>query len=167
MAGDGEGEVVAPGLLCRSRVQLPTELEPAQHGHHLDVEEVRGVQLTGQPFEQFGVGLPADQGVDHRGGVDHDHRRSACIASTISSGVGPAERSRVRSLAAICAFVGLAAILVSSEATYADKDLPSAAARCLSVMALAEALAAPLYTCDARLARGGHDAEVHVVPRTL
>ena len=83
------------------------------------------------------------------------------LRSVRPSGHGP------RSLAAICAFVGLAAILVSSAATYADKDLPSAAARSLSVMALAEALAAPLYTCDARLASGGHDAEVHVVPRTL
>ncbi|MGB8381920.1 MAG: type II toxin-antitoxin system VapC family toxin [Dermatophilaceae bacterium] len=33
-------------------------------------------------------------------------------------------------------------------------------------LALAEALAAPLYTCDAGLVSGGHDAEVHVVPRT-
>ncbi|HYN29999.1 MAG TPA: type II toxin-antitoxin system VapC family toxin [Dermatophilaceae bacterium] len=30
-------------------------------------------------------------------------------------------------------------------------------------VALAEALRAPLYTCDARLARAGHDAEVRVV----
>lgn len=33
-------------------------------------------------------------------------------------------------------------------------------------LALAEALEAPLYTCDAKLPRGAHDAEVRVLPRT-
>lgn len=33
-------------------------------------------------------------------------------------------------------------------------------------LALAEALEAPLYTCDAKLASAGHAAEVRVVPRT-
>ena len=33
-------------------------------------------------------------------------------------------------------------------------------------LALAEALAAPLYTCDARLVSGGHDTQVRVVSRT-
>lgn len=31
-------------------------------------------------------------------------------------------------------------------------------------LALAEGLAVPLYTCDAKLARGGHHADVRVVP---
>ena len=31
---------------------------------------------------------------------------------------------------------------------------------------LAEALDAPLYTCDAKLDSDGHDAEVRVFPRT-
>ena len=31
-------------------------------------------------------------------------------------------------------------------------------------LALAEGLAAPLYTCDAKLAAGGHHAQVRVVP---
>ncbi len=35
-----------------------------------------------------------------------------------------------------------------------------------SYIALAEALAAPLYTCDAKLAASGHAAEVRVVSRT-
>ncbi len=35
-----------------------------------------------------------------------------------------------------------------------------------SYLALAEALAAPLYTCDTKLAAGGHTAEVRVVTRT-
>lgn len=35
-----------------------------------------------------------------------------------------------------------------------------------SYLALAEALKAPLYTCDAKLAAGGHDAQVRVVSRT-
>jgi predicted nucleic acid-binding protein len=35
-----------------------------------------------------------------------------------------------------------------------------------SYLALAEALQAPLYTCDAKLDGGGHDAEVRVLPRT-
>lgn len=33
-------------------------------------------------------------------------------------------------------------------------------------LALAEALDAPLYTCDAKLDSGGHHAEVHVLHRT-
>jgi predicted nucleic acid-binding protein len=33
-------------------------------------------------------------------------------------------------------------------------------------VALAEALGAPLYTCDAKLRSAGHDAEVRLVPRT-
>ena len=33
-------------------------------------------------------------------------------------------------------------------------------------LALAEALSAPLFTCDAKLAGTGHRAEVRVVPRT-
>lgn len=32
-------------------------------------------------------------------------------------------------------------------------------------LALAEALDAPLYTCDAKLDTGGHDADVRVLPR--
>jgi predicted nucleic acid-binding protein len=35
-----------------------------------------------------------------------------------------------------------------------------------SYLALAEALEVPLYTCDAKLAGGGHDAQVRVVART-
>lgn len=35
-----------------------------------------------------------------------------------------------------------------------------------SYLALAEALEVPLYTCDAKLSAGGHDATVRVVPRT-
>ncbi len=35
-----------------------------------------------------------------------------------------------------------------------------------SYLALAEALAAPLYTCDAKLAASGHAGEVRVVSRT-
>lgn len=35
-----------------------------------------------------------------------------------------------------------------------------------SYLALAEALQAPLLTCDAKLATGGHDAEIHIIPRT-
>lgn len=35
-----------------------------------------------------------------------------------------------------------------------------------SYLALAEALEAPLHTCDAKLTSGGHDAQVRVVPRT-
>ena len=35
-----------------------------------------------------------------------------------------------------------------------------------SYLALAEALQAPLLTCDAKLATRGHSAEVHLVPRT-
>jgi predicted nucleic acid-binding protein len=33
-------------------------------------------------------------------------------------------------------------------------------------LALAEVLDAPLYTCDAKLAASGHEAEVRVLPRT-
>lgn len=33
-------------------------------------------------------------------------------------------------------------------------------------LALAEALPAPLFTCDAKLATRGHDAEVRLVPRS-
>ena len=33
-------------------------------------------------------------------------------------------------------------------------------------LALAEALGAPLYTCDAKLDSGGHHAEVHLLRRT-
>lgn len=33
-------------------------------------------------------------------------------------------------------------------------------------VALAEALGAPLYTCDAKLASACHDADVRLVPRT-
>lgn len=33
-------------------------------------------------------------------------------------------------------------------------------------LALAEALQAPLWTCDAKLATSGHDAEIHLVQRT-
>ena len=35
-----------------------------------------------------------------------------------------------------------------------------------SYLALAEALQAPLLTCDAKLATGGHNAEIHVIPQT-
>jgi predicted nucleic acid-binding protein len=35
-----------------------------------------------------------------------------------------------------------------------------------SYLALAEALDAPLYTCDGKLGRVGHNAEVRVFPRT-
>ncbi|NUW37721.1 type II toxin-antitoxin system VapC family toxin [Nonomuraea sp. SMC257] len=34
-----------------------------------------------------------------------------------------------------------------------------------SYLALAEALEAPLYTCDRKLTEGGHDADVRVLPR--
>ena len=33
-------------------------------------------------------------------------------------------------------------------------------------LALAEALQVPLFTCDAKLATGGHNAEIHLVPQT-
>ena len=33
-------------------------------------------------------------------------------------------------------------------------------------LALAEALQAPLYTCDAKLATRGHNAQIHLVPQT-
>ena len=36
-----------------------------------------------------------------------------------------------------------------------------------SYLALAEALQTPLVTCDAKLATNGHNADIHVVPRTL
>ncbi len=35
-----------------------------------------------------------------------------------------------------------------------------------SYIALAEALSAPLYTCDAKLTAGRHAAAVQVIPRT-
>jgi len=35
-----------------------------------------------------------------------------------------------------------------------------------SYLALAEALQAPLLTCDAKLATGGHNAKIHVIPQT-
>lgn len=35
-----------------------------------------------------------------------------------------------------------------------------------SYLALAEALQAPLLTCDAKLASSGHTADIHLVPRT-
>jgi predicted nucleic acid-binding protein len=35
-----------------------------------------------------------------------------------------------------------------------------------SYLALAEALQAPLITCDAKLATRGHNAEIHLFPRT-
>ncbi len=35
-----------------------------------------------------------------------------------------------------------------------------------SYLALAEALHAPLLTCDAKLASRGHNAEIHLVPQT-
>ena len=35
-----------------------------------------------------------------------------------------------------------------------------------SYLALAEALQAPLYTCDAKLATRGHNAQVHLFPLT-
>lgn len=35
-----------------------------------------------------------------------------------------------------------------------------------SYLALAEALGAPLYTCDAKLATRGHNAQLHLVPQT-
>ena len=36
----------------------------------------------------------------------------------------------------------------------------------VNYVALAEALQAPLLTCDAKLATGSHNAEIHLVPRT-
>ena len=53
----------------------------------------------------------------------------------MSSEVGPALRSLALSAATICAFVGRVAILASSALTYAESDLPSAAARSFSVSA--------------------------------
>ena len=53
----------------------------------------------------------------------------------MSADDGPVLRSRALSWSTICALVGRAAILASSAATYADSDLPSAAARSLSVAA--------------------------------
>lgn len=35
-----------------------------------------------------------------------------------------------------------------------------------SYLALAEALQAPLVTCDAKLATSGHNAEIHLIPRS-
>ena len=35
-----------------------------------------------------------------------------------------------------------------------------------SYLALAEALQAPLITCDAKLAANGHNAEIHLMPRS-
>lgn len=35
-----------------------------------------------------------------------------------------------------------------------------------SYLALAEALQAPLVTCDAKLATNGHNAEIHLIPRS-
>ncbi|MBK8461470.1 MAG: type II toxin-antitoxin system VapC family toxin [Micropruina sp.] len=35
-----------------------------------------------------------------------------------------------------------------------------------SYLALAEALAVPLYTCDAKLATRGHGAQIHLVPQS-
>src|SRR5512132_2516300 len=94
-----------------------------------------GVQVAGQGIEQLAVRLAPDQRLDHRRGVDSDHRRPACTAATMSSTIGPADRSRAFSLATISAFVGRAAILASSAPTYADSDIPSDAARSLSVSA--------------------------------
>ena len=35
-----------------------------------------------------------------------------------------------------------------------------------SYLALAEALRAPLWTCDAKLAASGHNAEIHLIQQT-
>lgn len=35
-----------------------------------------------------------------------------------------------------------------------------------SYLALAEALQVPLFTCDAKLATRGHNAEIHLIPQT-
>ena len=93
------------------------------------------MQIAGEGIEQLAVRVAPDQRLDHRRGVDDDHRRPACTAATTSSTVGPVDRSTAFSLATISAFVGRAAILASSAPTYPDSDIPSAAARSLSVSA--------------------------------
>ena len=105
MAGDGKGEVVVECLLGPLRLELLAEHEPPQGRKDLDVEQVRRGDVVRQRI------------------------------STISPLEGPVERSRAASLATMSAFVGRAAILASSAPTYADRDLPSAAARSFSVSA--------------------------------
>jgi len=127
--------VVGSGFLGDRRVELAAQGETTQHREHLDVEAVWGVHIAGQGVEKVGIGVAPDQSLDHRRGVDHDHRRPAWTAATMSADDGPVLRSRALSCSTICALVGRAAILASSAATYADSDLPSAAARSLSVAA--------------------------------
>ena len=117
VSGDGERKVILHCPLGVVRAELSDERESTQDREHLDVEQVWRMDLAGQRVEQIGVGFPAHQGLNHRRGIQHDHLRPASTAATISSVVGPCERSRARSLAAISSLVGRAAIRASSAPT--------------------------------------------------
>jgi hypothetical protein len=70
---DAEVEVVTSGDVCGGWFEFAPEQETSQAGEHLDVEQVRSLHLPGEGIEQLVVGLAADQGLDHRGGIDDDH----------------------------------------------------------------------------------------------
>lgn len=81
VAVDGEREVVPSTLLRDSSIEFPAQQQPPQHGQHLDVEQVRGVHVTSEGVQQLLGNLAADQRLNHRGGVEDDHRRPDCTAA--------------------------------------------------------------------------------------
>ena len=117
VTGDGQGQVVTWGSFGNVRVEFPAQGETTRNREHLDIEEVWGVHFAGQRVEKVGISVASDQSLDHRGGIDHDYRRPAWTAATMSPDDGPVLRSRALSRSMICAFVGRAAILASSAAT--------------------------------------------------
>lgn len=81
-------------------IKLAAEEQPTQDGQHLDVEQVGRMDTVGERIEMRVVHLAANHCRDHRGCIEHDHRRPASTAARMSSRVGPLDRSRARSRAA-------------------------------------------------------------------
>ena len=82
VAGNGEGEVIQPGLVGCWDVQLAATQQSSKDRQYLDIQQVGGVDVTTQSVQQLFIRGAPDEGLDHGRGVDNDHRRSAWTAAT-------------------------------------------------------------------------------------
>lgn len=114
---DEQIEVVDSCALCHVLLELLTQHQAPQHGQDFYVEDVGGGDLAGEKLKETVIDVAPHQCLDHGRGVDDDHRRDSCRASTMSAPLGPLARSLSRRRATISAFVGREAIRASSAAT--------------------------------------------------
>ncbi len=101
VARQGKVSQIAAGIRCTIRSDETVALEASQRVKELDIDEVRRVEIAvlGQALDQSPRRPSSDDRVEHRGGVDNEHR-SAAIAAFADGGddrfPGGAAGSRVR-----------------------------------------------------------------------